>query len=150
MKRTKLLLLLLSLTTSLGFGEQNPKKNGEFCWNELATSDLQKAKDFYGKVFGWEFVEKKMGETTYTMIKVNGKDNGGMWAIPKDKQQEIPPHWMSYILVENIEASLEKAKKNGATVLKPITTLEDAGKFAIITDPTGAHIALWQSLNKPN
>lgn len=118
---------------------------GEICWNELATANVQAAKDFYGKVFDWEFTEHDMGDSaTYTMIKKNNKDLGGIWTIPKDKEGQIPPHWMAYILVKNIEESLEKATQNGAAVMKPITKAGDFGRLAIITDPTGAHIALWQ------
>lgn len=126
----------------------NQSKFGDFCWNELATSDVEAAKKFYGKVFGWEFSEHDMGDMTYTMIKVNDKQNAGMWAIPKDQEKQIPPHWMAYISVENIEASLEKAQKEGATIVKSITNAGDFGRLAIITDPTGAHIALWQCLQK--
>ena len=122
---------------------------GDFCWNELATSDLKTAKDFYGKVFGWEFVEHEMGDMTYTMIKHKDKNLcAGIWAIPKDKQKQIPPHWLAYILVENLEKALEKATKHGAAIMKPATNAGDFGRFAVITDPTGAHIALWQSLSK--
>jgi len=122
-------------------------KLGEFCWNELATPNVQAAKDFYGKVFDWEFTDYPMGETTYTMMKMKGKKEfAGIWAIPKDQQKQIPPHWMSYILVENLDASLAKAQKNGASVVKPATQAGEIGRFAIITDPTGAHIALWQRL----
>lgn len=121
-------------------------KNGEFCWNELATSNLQAAKDFYGKTFGWKFSEHKMGEMTYTMIKTNDKEFGGIWSIPKDQEKQIPPHWMAYILVENLDESLKKATKNGASIVKPAATAGDMGRFAIIKDPTGAHIALWQTL----
>jgi predicted enzyme related to lactoylglutathione lyase len=121
---------------------------GEFCWNELATSNLQAAKDFYGKVFDWQFSDHDMGEMTYTMIKRNDKEFGGIWTIPKDQTKEIPPHWMTYILIENLEESLEKATKNGATIVKPATNAGDMGRFSIITDPTGAHIALWQTLRK--
>lgn len=46
-----------------------------------------------------------MGNMTYTMIKKGDKNLGGIWAIPKDQQKEIPPHWMSYILVENVAAA---------------------------------------------
>jgi predicted enzyme related to lactoylglutathione lyase len=119
---------------------------GQFCWNELATSNVQAAKDFYGKVFGWQFSDVEMGDTTYTMIKLKNQEFAGIWAIPKDKQKMIPPHWMAYILVENLDKSVEKALKNGATIVKPASTAGDFGRFAIITDPTGAHIALWQSL----
>lgn len=118
---------------------------GQFCWNELSTTNVKDAKDFYGKVFGWEFIDHDMGDMTYTMIKVDGKDNGGIWAIPKDKEKEIPPHWMAYLLVENLNASLEKARQHGATIVTPPTQAGDFGELAIITDPTGAHIALWQS-----
>lgn len=121
-------------------------KAGEFCWNELATTDVTKAKDFYSKVFGWKFTDHDMGDTTYTMVKTSDKEFGGIWSIPKDKQKEIPPHWMAYIMVENLDESLKKATANGATVVKPATNAGEMGRFSIITDPTGAHVALWQTL----
>lgn len=121
---------------------------GQFCWNELATSNVQAAKDFYGKVFGWEFFDQRMGDITYTMIKQHGKEFAGIWAIPKGKEKEIPPHWMAYILVENIDEALEKARINGATIVRPVTNVGNMGRFAIITDPIGAHIAFWQSLQE--
>lgn len=123
-------------------------KTGEFCWNELATSNIKAAKDFYGKVFGWEFTDHDMGDATYTMVKHNNKEFAGIWSIPKEKEKQIPPHWMSYIFVENLEKALEKAKKHGATIVKPATPAGEYGIFAVITDPTGAHIALWESLRK--
>jgi len=123
-------------------------KYGEICWNELATPNVEAAKDFYGKVFGWKFTDHAVGDMTYTMIKASGDEFGGIWAIPKDKQKDIPPHWMTYILVETLEEALEKAVKNGATIIKPPTQAGDMGRLAIITDPTGAHIALWQTLKK--
>ena len=126
---------------------ENPKI-GEFCWYELGTSNVQAAKDFYGKVFGWEFSDHDMGDMTYTMIKQKNKEFAGIWSIPKDKQKEIPPHWMGYLLVENLDQSLEKARTQGASIIKPATNVGDFGRFAIITDPIGAHIALWQPLRK--
>lgn len=121
-------------------------KTGEFVWNELATNNLQAAKDFYSKMFGWEFVDKKMDDLTYTIIKKGDKEFGGIWAIPEAQQNQIPPHWLTYILVENIEKSLEIASQNGATILKPVQTAGEMGLFAIIKDPAGAHLALWQPL----
>lgn len=117
----------------------------DFCWNELATSNVQAAKEFYGDVFGWEFFDHEMGEMTYTMIRINGKDAAGIWSIPKDKEKEIPPHWMSYILVNDVEAMVEKVESHGGVVIKPAANAGDFGRFAIIRDPTGAHIALWQT-----
>lgn len=128
---------------------QKPKMS-EFCWNELATNNVQAAKDFYGKVFGWKFTEHPMGDMTYTMAKINDKDFAGIWAIPKDQASQIQPHWMAYIMVENLEQALNKATQNGATVLKPATQAGEYGRLAIIKDPTGAAIALWQPLKDMN
>src|SRR5690242_8835135 len=116
---------------------------GQFCWNELATKDVQKAKDFYGNVFGWKFKEIKTDEMNYTLISAHDKDFAGIWQIPKEKEQQIPSHWMSYILVDSLSKALEKAKKHGAKVKVDITKAGDMGQFAIIIDPTNAHIALW-------
>jgi predicted enzyme related to lactoylglutathione lyase len=123
---------------------------GQFCWNELATANVQAAKDFYGKVFNWKFQDHDMGDMTYTMINNGNAERGfgGIWAIPKDKQKEIPPHWIGYILVENLDKSLEQVKTAGGNIMKPAADAGNMGRFAIITDPTGAHIALWQILEK--
>lgn len=118
---------------------------GEFCWNELATTDVNKAKDFYGKVFGWQFREIKTDEMTYTLIKSNDKEIAGIWQIPADQQDMIPPHWMAYILVHDVVDALNKATEHGAKEVKGVTVVGDMGQFAIITDPTGAHIALWET-----
>ncbi len=124
-------------------------KFGEFCWYELATSNVQAAKDFYGKVFGWEFSDQECGDMTYTMIKRDsGKEFAGIWAIPKNQEKQIPPHWIAYILVENLDESLEKARKHGASIVKPGSNAGDFGRMAVIADPTGAHIALWQPIKK--
>lgn len=122
-------------------------KQGEFCWNELATANVKQAKDFYGKVFGWTFTDQEIGDMNYTVIKINDRECCGIWEIPKEQQAHIPPHWMSYILVENLQKSLELASKNGAKVIKPSTKVGDMGLLAVIQDPTGAHIALWEPLN---
>lgn len=124
-------------------------KIGQFCWSELATTNVQAAKSFYGEVFGWQFTDHKMGDMTYTMIKMNnGRECAGIWAIPQDQEKNIPPHWMNYILVEDLDQTLEKVKKKGARIIKPASAASDFGRFAVIQDPTGAHIALWQTLKK--
>lgn len=119
---------------------------GDFCWNELATSNVKEAKDFYHKVLGWEFVDHDMGDMTYTMIKRGDKEFGGIWQIPSDKAKEVPPHWLSYILVKSAQETLDKALHAGAKQIMPVTPVSDFGRFAIIQDPTGAHIAFWEVL----
>lgn len=121
---------------------------GEFCWNELVTSDANSAKDFYGTLFGWEFYDSTIGDITYTFIKSANKEFAGIWQIPKDKIQEIQPHWMGYILVNNLEEKIQKAQSLGATIKIPSTTITGYGRFALIKDPNGAHIAIWESIKK--
>lgn len=122
----------------------NTPKTGEFCWNELITQDTAAAKEFYGSLFGWEIHDIDMGDVTYTMFKSGDKEIGGMLQTPQG--QNIPPHWMSYINVEDLDAATEKATSLGATVMVPAKNVGDFGRFSVIVDPTGAHIALWQML----
>lgn len=124
-------------------------KPGQFCWNELATADVQAAKDFYGNVFGWKFIDHEMAQGgSYTMIEVDGKGIGGIWQIPVGMEDQIPSQWISYVLVEDIENSVKEAENSGAFILQPVVQLGDFGALAVIKDPTGALVALWQSLIK--
>jgi len=126
----------------------NMPKSGEFCWNELATPNIKAAKDFYGELLGWTFTDHNMGDTMYTMIKSKENEFGGIWQIPTDQQDQIPPHWMGYILVDDIERTLEQSKKLGATIKMPITQVGTMGRFIVVVDPTGAHIAFWEPITQ--
>lgn len=117
---------------------------GQFCWNELATADLKKAKDFYGKVFGWNFKEISAGEMGYTIVTSQDKELAGIWSIPNDMKSQIPQHWMAYILVDNVANALDKAKQHGAKIMKDVTEVGDMGRLGIIVDPDGAHVGLWE------
>ena len=109
---------------------------------ELATTDLQKARAFYQAMFGWKLEEMNMGPGgTYTMIGVGEGTGGGMM---QQMQPGAPSAWLAYVLVDDLKGATEKAKANGATVLRDITEVPNMGAFAIITDPTGANIGIWQ------
>lgn len=104
---------------------------GEFCWNELMTSDTKKAQAFYTDLLGWTTQEHDMGDMTYTMFMSGDKCIGGMLQTPKDMAAQIPPHWTSYICVENVEKTIKKAESLGANVRVPVKTVPDMGRFAI-------------------
>jgi predicted enzyme related to lactoylglutathione lyase len=123
-------------------------KEGEFCWNELLTPDVEKSKKFYSELFGWQITDHDMGHTTYSMFGNGEKNIGGMMAIPKDKAGDIPPHWMSYIFVNDLDVTVANAKSLGAQIKQPPMDVGDFGRLAVIQDPTGAHIAFWQALQK--
>ncbi len=109
-----------------------------FCHVELNTTDVNKAKTFYTKLFDWK-LEDVPGD--YTMIKVGEGTGGGLM---KNPIPGAPSFWLSYVLVDDIEAATKKAKSLGATVMKDVTEVMGAGWLSIIADPTGAHLGLWK------
>lgn len=118
------------------------KTPGLISWSEVTTHDAKASGDFYTGLFGWTREDMDMDGCTYTVFKTGERSVAGMFPIPPERQ-DIPVIWMNYVTVENLEASLAKACELGATVCKEITTLQ-IGRFAIIKDPQGAAIGLWQ------
>jgi uncharacterized protein len=110
---------------------------------ELATSDVDKAKSFYGTLFDWQLKDEAMGGgMTYTMIGVGQGTGGGMM---KQMMPGAPSAWLPYVEVSDIRASTDKAKSLGATVIRDVMPVMEAGFIAIIADPTGAVLGLWQA-----
>jgi len=118
-----------------------------FCHVELNTTDVKKAKDFYTKLFDWklEDVPAPTPDGAYTMIKVGEGTGGGLMKSPIPG---APSFWLSYVLVDDIEAATKKAKSLGATVMKDVTEVMGMGSLSIIIDPTGAALGLWQPIKK--
>src|SRR5262245_49553034 len=109
---------------------------------ELMTTDVAKSKEFYGKLFDWKLEDMPMGDLSYTMINVGSGTDKKML---KNPIPNAPSSWLAYIAVDDVRKSTEKARSLGAKVMKDITKVPDMGWFSILTDPTGAMIALWQS-----
>ena len=122
-------------------------KPGTFCWVELGTSNSEAAKAFYTKLFDWSYVDNPVGpDMIYTMLKLNDKDVGALYQLMPDMvAQGIPPHWLSYISVKNVDETAKKIKAEGGTVLKEPFDVFTVGRMAVIKDPTGAAFALWQA-----
>ena len=114
---------------------------------ELQTKDLPKAKDFYSKLFDWKLEDMPMpgGQGTYTMISVGEGTGGGMFQNP---EPNVPPHWLAYVGVDDVRAMTAKAKELGATVCLDVMEVGDFGSMSVITDPTGATLAMWQEKPK--
>jgi uncharacterized protein len=108
---------------------------------ELCTGDTAKAKDFYSKLFGWEFTDNNMGpDMVYSTFKPSSGPGGGLFSMPG-----MPTFWLAYVGVEDIKAATEKAKSLGATVHKGPDEIPTVGWFTVLADPTGATIALFQA-----
>jgi uncharacterized protein len=131
-----------------GSDPDSPPVGGVFVWNELATTDVDGAKAFYGDIFGWTSRDMAMGEgMAYTMFERagGGGDVGGGMPLTEDmKAHGVPSNWLSYLGTEDVDASTAKAKELGATVHMEPTDIPDIGRFSVLQDPTGAAFALFQ------
>lgn len=126
--------------SQIGAGVVN--KPGAMMWNELATRDLEKAKGFYKKVFGWEY---ETNEDGYVSIKNNGRYNGGMMAMD-ESYGEMPSVWTVYFNVEDLDASIKKVEELGGKVMVKAEA-PGVGPFAVINDSTGASLTIMEAEN---
>jgi predicted enzyme related to lactoylglutathione lyase len=125
---------------------------GTFCWVELGTTDAKAASGFYSRLLGWTVKEQEMpgGMGTYTLFQLDGKDVAGAYTLTDDqKSQGVPPSWLSYVMVKSAEESTSKAKALGAKFLMEPMDVPGVGKLAILQDPTGATVALFQAGDHP-
>jgi predicted enzyme related to lactoylglutathione lyase len=106
---------------------------------ELASTDVKKAKAFYGALLDWKL------EDVDTMIKVGEGTGGGMMQHP---MPGAPSAWIPYVLVADVTAATAKANSLGAKIIKDVAEVPNAGFFSIIQDPTGAVIGLWEEKAK--
>jgi predicted enzyme related to lactoylglutathione lyase len=120
---------------------------GSFCWIELHTTDQPAAKNFYQSLFGWSADDMPMGPNDfYTIFRLQGRDTAaGCTLRPEERSQGVPAHWLIYIAVDNADAAAAKAQQLGGKILAPAFDVMDAGRMAIIQDPTGATFCPWQA-----
>jgi len=114
---------------------------GMFCWIELATNDAAAAKSFYKSVFDWTINDNPMPDgSVYTMLQVDGQSLGALY-----ESKDARPVWNSYVSVTNVDESAQRAQENGANVVAPPFDVMDVGRMAVIADPAGASLCLWQA-----
>jgi uncharacterized protein len=122
-------------------GKRTEHAPGTFSWVDLTTDDAPAAKDFYGELFGWEYEDNEVpGGGTYTMCKVEGDY---VAAIPGSTDQ-APPHWNSYVTVASADETAAKAKELGGSLFMEPFDVMEAGRMALIQDPTGAAFCVWE------
>ncbi|MDB5821673.1 MAG: Glyoxalase/bleomycin resistance protein/dioxygenase [Herminiimonas sp.] len=109
---------------------------------ELHTTDLDSAKAFYQGLFDWKLQDIAMPHGTYSLINVGGGTGGGMM---KQMMPGVPSSWLSYVLVDDINAATEKAKTLGATIVQDVVEVAGMGWLSVIVDPTGAPLGLWKA-----
>lgn len=128
-------------------GERASYEHGTFSWVELATVDQDRAKWFYAELFGWEYEDNPVGDgIVYSMAKLEGRYVG---AINPQQQQEldmgVPPHWNSYVTVDDVDAVAGRVADLGGNMLAPPFDVMEVGRMAVLMDPVGAVVSLWQA-----
>ena len=120
---------------------------GTFSWPELASKNTNDAKKFYSALFGWTYDDQDMGENgVYSMILSKGAPVGAMYTQQKEELANgVPPHWNSYVTVENVDASAAKVKQLGGQLMMEPFDVFDLGRMVAVRDPQGAAFCLWQA-----
>jgi predicted enzyme related to lactoylglutathione lyase len=113
---------------------------GRFVWHDCMTGDVDRAKAFYGDLLGWHIEVWKPGEMDYPMISSGGAMHGGFGPAPEG----APPHWLGHVQVEDLEATLERVRANGGTVLAGPFEVPEVGRMAPVADPQGAVLSVFQ------
>jgi uncharacterized protein len=110
---------------------------GSFCWNELATRDMDRAKPFYRAVFNWDARTNQMGEMQYTEWLLDGKSIAGGMPMGDNFPPQVPPHWLTYFAVSDTDAAVSTATRLGARTMTPVMDAP-VGRFTVLLDPQGA------------
>lgn len=103
------------------------------------TSDSEAAKSFYGALFDWtmERAPTSLNGADYTIVKCAGRPIGGIMAIPPS-MPGMPPHWGSYVTVNDVDATAKLAVDMGGTICVPPQDIPEVGRFCVLQDPQGA------------
>jgi predicted enzyme related to lactoylglutathione lyase len=116
-----------------------------FVWHECYGPSSAAAVEFYTKALGWTTETMNMGDFDYTMFVANGKTIAGVMGTAENPDmKDVPPHWSTYIGVDDVDARLAKCIDLGAHVLVGPMDVPTVGRMALIQDPQGATFWLFK------
>lgn len=122
--------------------------HGEFCWTEIASTDLEKCMPFYSNVFGWQFEQSKATASEMPYLEFSsgsaGFPDGALYEMTEEMYGgQIPPaHIALYVSVDDVDASSKQAEELGGSIVFGPYDIPNVGRFAIVNDPTGAAISM--------
>lgn len=121
--------------------DERMKTHGAIGWCDLMTDDVEKARDFYTAVIGWDTEVMDVGVGPYTVLKAGGNPAAGMMAKPP-QAAGAPNAWTSYVTVDDVDACVARVAGAGGTVLNGPFDVPTVGRMAILQDPTGGVIGI--------
>jgi len=116
----------------------------EFHWCELWSSNAEEVLPFYEEVFGFEVETMDMPMGAYHVLK---NADGGQGGIMTSPMKDVPPMWLPYVKLDDVDAAVERAKKMGGGVKSEAATMEGIGRIAIVADRSGAVLGLIKPAN---
>ncbi len=128
-------------------------EKGSVWWSELVSANPQKSRDFYASVVGWtpkivaaddNSRPPAPGESDYTLFTANGTEQAGLTTYDAKQPNDPKPGWVNYIQVGDVDAALVQALQKGGKVLKAPADVDNVGRIAIIQDPDGNPVGLYQ------
>jgi predicted enzyme related to lactoylglutathione lyase len=118
---------------------------GRFCWYELMTTDAGAAGAFYGKVVGWTPREATPGNASYYLLMAGETGAGGLMTLPQEALDAgARPLWIGYIAVADVDAYAVRVTDAGGAVHRQAEDIPHVGRFAVVSDPQGAHFVLFK------
>jgi uncharacterized protein len=119
--------------------------HGKFVWYELMTTDMAAAEVFYRDVVGWGAQDAGVSGVNYTMFTVDGRPVSGSMSLPESaRSMGIPPLWLGYIAVDDVDTLAADIVIDGGVVHRAAADIPGIGRFAIVGDPQGAAFALYK------
>lgn len=124
---------------------QKKKGVGEIAWLDLTVEDAESVRDFYSEVVGWTFSPVDMGgyDDFCMYAPQSGEPSAGV-CFARGSNAELPPVWLAYVVVENIDRSVAQCEELGGRVLAGPKDAGSEGKYCVIEDPAGAALALFE------
>ena len=116
--------------------------HGAFVWHELMTTDVEKAKAFYGQLFGWQFTAVDMGDMIYHLINAGEQGVGGLFPT---NAPDAPSAWMGSVSVPDVDAAAARVANAGGQLLLPPMDAGTFGRYATVMDPQGGVLSLFRS-----
>jgi uncharacterized protein len=116
---------------------------GTVIWHELYTSDVDAATRFYTELLGAEIEVAKTPDADYPMLKKDGRSHAGFFQKDHD---DVPSHWYPYIEVDDVDATVDKAKSLGSDVYHGPVSMAEI-RFAVLGDPQHATYGVLTSPN---
>lgn len=121
---------------------KSPWPNGTPCWIDYGASDVEAAKDFYGRLFGWEFTGGEAESGGYHVATKNGEKASGLAPL---FSAEDSPWWTTYFATDDAEATAERIRQAGGSIVMEPMDLGRMGRMVIASDPHGSGLGVWHA-----